>query len=218
MKQFANPLLVAAEWLDEAARISTKRNPLAMAIASCTTDGRPSVRMVLAKRFDEHDGYLVFFTHYGSRKARELEATGRAAATLYWEELGGRQLRLEGPVVRSPATESADYFATRPIQSQLNAWVSEQSRTLESTQALLERCDAKAAELGIDAARRIASVPGPVPCPPHWGGFRIWIDTLEFWTEGAGRFHERSLYTRTLTRRSDSEFVASSWQFDRLQP
>jgi pyridoxamine 5'-phosphate oxidase len=217
MAQPENPLPLAAKWLAEAETDPTKRNPLAMALATCAPGGRPSVRMVLAKRFSEAHGYVVFFTHYESRKAGELEAAGRAAAAFYWESFGGRQLRLEGPVVRSPVAESADYFATRPVQSQLNAWVSEQSRTLESMQILRDRCDAKAAEYGIDAQALAHAEPGPVPCPPNWGGFRLWIDTLEFWTEGAGRFHERSRYTRTL-KRSDSEFVASPWQFDRLQP
>lgn len=218
MEAPANPLSLAARWLDEAARSAQRRNPLAMALASCTTSGRPSVRMVLAKHFAEDEGYLVFFTHYGSRKARELEATGRAAATLYWEDFGGRQLRLEGEIERSPSVETVDYFATRPLQSQLNAWVSQQSGTLGSMQELRDRCDAKIEALGIDPAALALSAPGPVPCPPHWGGFRIWIDLLEFWIEGAGRFHERLQYKRTLTRRSDSGFVASNWQFDRLQP
>jgi len=218
MEAPANPLPLAARWLDEATRSATRRNPLAMALATCTPSGRPSVRMVLAKNFSEAAGYLVFFTHYGSRKAGELEASGRAAATFYWEEFGGRQLRIEGVVERSPGTETLEYFATRPLQSQLNAWVSEQSSPLGSMQELRERCDAKIAALGIDPAALERSAPGPVPCPRHWGGFRIWIDVLEFWIEGAGRFHERLLYQRNLTRRSDSGFVASSWQFERLQP
>src|SRR3970282_2977600 len=99
-----------------------------MGLATSDANGRPSVRMVLLKGFAVSDGYAVFFTHYGSRKAAEL-GNGHAAGVLYWEELG-RQVRFEGIVVRSPAAESDAYFATRPPRSQLNAWSSEQSKVL----------------------------------------------------------------------------------------
>ena len=137
-----DPVRAAAQWLGEAEALG-RRNANAMALACADGAGRPSVRMVLLKELAPL-GYAVFYTNYGSRKGTELAATSRAAAVLYWHELG-RQVRFEGPVVRSPATESDRYFASRPLPSQVNAWSSEQSRPLADPAALEERA-AKVAE------------------------------------------------------------------------
>src|SRR5690606_23669650 len=115
------PFVLVRRWLDEAAA-GPRRNPHAIALATVGEHGRPGVRMVLLKSVAEEGGYVVFYTNYRSRKGRELERYPWAAAVLYWEELG-RQIRLEGPVVKSPADESDEYFASRPFRSQLNAWI-----------------------------------------------------------------------------------------------
>jgi len=201
-----DPLPTATEWF-AAAQALSRRNTNALALATTDAHQRPSVRMVLLKSLAPA-GYAVFYTNYGSRKAAELETTGRAAAVLYWHELG-RQLRFEGAVVRSPPTESDEYFATRPWRSQLNAWSSEQSRPLDDP-ALLER---RAAEI---AAKNDGTQ--SLPRPRFWGGFRLWFDALELWAEGADRFHERLRYERTLTRRDDFAFAASAWRWQHLQP
>ena len=131
-----DPVRAAAQWVGEAEALG-RRNANAMALASADAAGSPSVRMVLLKELAPL-GYAVFYTNYDSRKGAELAATGRAAAVLYWHELG-RQVRFEGRVVRSPATESDRYFASRAPASQVNAWSSEQSRPLADPAALEER-------------------------------------------------------------------------------
>jgi len=209
-----DPLPVVASWLAEITASGRLKNPNAMALATCGRDGTPSVRMVLVKEIAPA-GYAVFYSNYQSRKGAELEQNPRAAALLYWEPLG-RQVRLEGPVVRSPAAESDAYFATRPALSQLNAWSSAQSQPL-ATPADLDRAAARAArDLGI--AEDGASVSRAVSRPSHWGGYRLWFDTLELWAEGANRFHERLLYRRSLERADGISFRAGAWSAQRLQP
>lgn len=202
-----DPLPTATRWLAEAETLG-RRNANAIALASTDRTGRPSVRMVLVKELAPA-GYLVFYTNYGSRKAAELETTGRAAAVLYWHELG-RQIRFEGIVVRSPAAESDAYFATRPRLSQVSAWSSEQSRPF-SDPAELER---RAASIVAERSSPQASLPRP----EFWGGYRLWIDTLELWVEGAHRFHERVRYERRLEPTDAHSFVADGWRWQRLQP
>ena len=209
-----DPLPIVASWFAEISASRRFKNPNAMALATCGPTDAPSVRMVLVKGIAPA-GYAVFYTNYESRKGTELEQNPRAAAVLYWVPLG-RQVRFEGPVVRSPAAESDAYFATRPALSQLNAWSSAQSRPLESP-ADIERAAARAArELGI--APDGSSASRPVPRPAHWGGYRLWFDTLELWAEGANRFHERLLYRRTLERADAFTFRATAWSVQRLQP
>jgi pyridoxamine 5'-phosphate oxidase len=161
-------------------------------------------------------GYAVFYTNYGSRKAGELDATRRAAATLYWDELG-RQLRFEGAIVRSPATESDAYFATRAWRSQLSAWSSQQSQPIDDVAELERRAAIKAGELGV-AAPAEAAAPGRLPRPAFWGGYRLWLDAVELWAEGADRFHERLCYRRELGTAAAHEFRPGAWSWQRLQP
>lgn len=201
-----DPVRAAAQWLGEAEALG-RRNANAMALASAAADGRPSVRMVLLKELAAL-GYAVFYTNYGSRKGTELSATGRAAAVLYWHELG-RQVRLEGPVVRSPASESDRYFASRARPSQINAWSSDQSRPLADPAAL----ESRAAEI---AATKVTE--RGLARPEFWGGFRLWIEALELWVEGQDRFHERLRYERPLTARDAHSFDAGRWSWQRLQP
>ncbi len=211
----AEPFGVVRRWLDEAAA-GSRRNPHAMALATVGSDGRPAARMVLLKSVSEEDGYVVFYTNYHSRKGRELDGNPWAAGVLYWEELG-RQIRFEGRVVKSPAEESDAYFATRPFRSQLNAWISAQSEPLTDPSELEQRAIAKAGELGGDYSSDTAP-PGGVPRPPHWGGFRLWCDRVELWTEGQGRFHKRLYYSRDLTSDADGRLGGGPWRVELLQP
>jgi pyridoxamine 5'-phosphate oxidase len=209
-----DPVPTALEWL-AAAYALARPNTNALALATVDRAGKPSLRMVLLKELVAV-GYAVFYTNYGSRKAAEIDATGRAAGVCYWPELG-RQLRFEGAVVRSPADESDAYFATRHWRSQLNAWSSEQSRPLAAIADLDRRAEQRASALGFDPAQ------GPtggavIPRPPHWGGYRLWLDSLELWVEGASRFHERVRYERALTPRDEQTFDAGRWSWQRLQP
>ncbi len=158
--------------------------PEATALATAATDGAPSVRMVLLKGFDERG--LVFYTHYVSRKGRELEANPRAALLFHWWPLG-RQVRVEGVVERVAAEESDDYFATRPRAAQVGALASRQSDPLGSRAELYERL----AELEGDlVAGR------PVPRPPTWGGYRVLPQAWEFWQHRPSRLHDRFRYER----------------------
>jgi pyridoxamine 5'-phosphate oxidase len=201
-----DPVRAAAQWLGEAEALG-RRNPNALALASVDGSGRPSVRMVLLKELAPL-GYAVFYTNYGSRKAQELLTTGQAAAVLYWHELG-RQVRLEGPVVRSPEAESDAYFATRPLASQVNAWSSEQSRPLIDPASLEERAVKIA---GTKPAGR------GLPRPDFWGGFRLWLTAVELWVEGRDRFHERVRYERQLDALDAHTIKTGRWTWQRLQP
>lgn len=201
-----DPVRAAAQWLGEAEALG-RRNANAMALACASTEGRPSVRMVLLKELASL-GYAVFYTNYGSRKGAELAATGKAAAVLYWHELG-RQVRFEGLIVRSPAAESDAYFASRPQPSQVNAWSSEQSRPLADPAALEERAAKVAAT---------KTTGNGLPRPDFWGGFRLWLDVIELWVEGQNRFHERVRYERQLIARDAHSFAVGDWHWQRLQP
>jgi len=178
-----DPHALFAAWFAEA-RAAEPNDPEAMALATAGADGQPSVRMVLLKGHDERG--FAFYSNMASRKAEELGATGRAALLFHWKSLR-RQVRAEGRVIEVSDAEADAYFATRSRDSRLGAWASDQSRPLES-RAVLE---ARYAET---AARYEG---GDVPRPPHWSGFRLLPDRIEFWEDGAHRLHHRRLFTRT---------------------
>ena len=202
-----NPLPRIQTWFDEA-EASGQRNPLAMALSTASKVGRPSVRYVLVKHLSIQEGFLVFYTNYGSRKAQELDANAFAAGAMYWGSLG-RQLRFEGSIVRSPAEESDRYFASRPRPSQLSAWASKQSCVLGDADELDQRL--KKYERQFAAGELISR-------PPFWGGYRLWLDAIELWTEGVNRFHDRSRYERTLISTDGAQFESDAWQHCALQP
>ena len=169
--------------------------PDAMTLATATPDGKPSARMVLLKQVD-HDGF-VFFTNYTSAKARQLDANPHAALVFFWAHLD-RQVRVEGSITKTSVEESREYFATRPRESQIGAWASQQSEAIESRAALEER----AAELEKLYADR------DIDCPEHWGGYRLKPERIEFWKSRIGRLHDRILYQRE----------GDSWTIIRLAP
>lgn len=209
----ADPLPLFSLWFEEARQRQVQPNADAMTLATVDAACRPSARVLLCKRLAVREGYVVFFTNYESRKGHELEAHARAAAVFHWDTLG-RQVRLEGPVLRSPTQESDEYFASRALHSRLSAWASAQSRPLRSRAALREQMEEVAARFGIAAD----ASEGHVPRPPHWGGYRLWIDTIELWTEGASRVHDRAVWTRTLRALNADTFDAGPWQATRLNP
>ena len=190
----SDPLEQFRAWFSEAAGVVEV--PEAMALATATADGAPSVRMVLLKGHDERG--LVFYSHYTSRKGRELEANPQAALLLHWPPLG-RQVRVEGRVEPVGDAESDAYFATRPRAAQLGALASRQSTPLASREQLEERLAEVEAELG----------GGPVPRPPTWGGFLLVPAAWEFWQHRASRLHDRFRYERD---------PSGGWRIERLFP
>jgi pyridoxamine 5'-phosphate oxidase len=190
----SDPLEQFRSWFAEAAE--TVEVPEAMALATATSEGAPSVRMVLLKGFDERG--LVFYSHRTSRKGRELEANPQAALLFHWSPLG-RQVRVEGRVEDVPDEESDAYFATRPRDAQLGALASRQSAPLESRAALDERLAELARDLG----------GGPVTRPPTWGGFRLVPAAWEFWQHRASRLHDRFRYELE---------PSGEWRIERLFP
>lgn len=216
-----DPMHWADSWLKEAIATGVQRNPDAVTIASVGIDGQPSARVVLCKEFVPEPGYLVFYTNYNSRKARELEANPRAAALFHWDALG-RQVRLEGEVVRCPEADSDAYFAGRPAGSQLGAWASDQSEPIASKDALVDQIRERGAELGLSFGAEGSEVEKPpatpITRPPHWGGYRLWVNAIELWIEGGDRIHDRACWTRDIVRASAHDFTVTPWSGTRLQP
>lgn len=216
-----DPMHWLEAWLQDAVEKNVQRNPNAMTAVTVSEEGQPTGRQVLCKEFVADPGYVVFYTNYKSDKARHLEHNSNIGLVFHWDALG-RQARLEGIAVRSPAEESDAYFASRDWGSQIGAWGSDQSSPLESRAALIAQVSRRAARLGIDAAgsiKSIASRERPViPRPPHWGGFRVWPRRIELWMEGTDRIHDRARWERSLEKSDDAAIVVGEWQGTRLQP
>lgn len=216
-----DPMHWADAWLKEATAAAIQRNPNSMTLASVDAGGQPSARVVLCKQFVPEPGYLVFFTNYNSRKARELAANPRAAALFHWDALG-RQIRIVGLVVRSPDAESDAYFASRDWGSQLGAWGSDQSEPIASKQALVAQIKKRGSKLGLSLAkdtRHLSDDNIPqIERPPHWGGFRLWATDIELWVEGADRIHDRGKWSREIVRATEDRFTTTRWTGSRLQP
>ena len=189
-----SPLELVRDWYEEA-RAAGVPEPDAMALATATPDGAPSVRFLLLKGIDD-DG-VRFFTNYESRKGRELAANPRAAIAMWWEPLA-RQVRMEGPVEVLPGADSDAYFATRPRGAQLGAWASPQGRPIPDREWLEARMAEAAARFGGDDVRR----------PPYWGGYRLVPDAVELWQGRASRLHDRRHFVR----------AADGWREERLSP
>lgn len=188
IRQFGNWFTAAVE-----AQI---RDVNAMSLATATADGRPSVRIVLLKDFS-HEGF-VFFTNYASEKGQQLDANPHAALSFYWVQLE-RQIRIAGPVEKTSRDESRRYFHSRPIGSQLGAWTSRQSEVVDARKIL----DSRLSEMTERFEGR------EIPLPPHWGGYRIKPETIEFWQGRPNRLHDRFRYRRE--QRGD-------WLIERLAP
>jgi pyridoxamine 5'-phosphate oxidase len=215
-----NPLIVVAQWLAQAEGDAAQPNPNAMVLATVDGSGHPSARVVLCKQIEARPGCIVFYTNYRSRKGRELEANRRAAAVFHWDHRH-RQVRAEGEVECLSDAENDAYFRTRPWQSRLGAWASDQSQPVESRQALERGVAAMARRFGIPDAGPGTAEPDDVavevPRPPHWGGYRLRADAVELWVEGEFRIHDRARWTRSLPE-PPSAAADTPWTVTRLQP
>lgn len=190
-----DPFALFDSWFEEA-KAAEINDPDAMALASVDENGMPSVRMVLLKEVSE-EGF-VFYTNYNSRKSREILATGKAAFVMHWKSLR-RQVRVVGQIEQVSAAQSDAYFATRHRGSRIGAWASAQSTPLA------KRADLEAEVAAIEAKFADADVSRP----PHWGGFIIRPEEIEFWADGAYRLHDRFRFTKD---------AAGHWAAQRLNP
>lgn len=191
-----DPIALFRLWLEEAAAAEIN-DPEAMALATVGEDGLPDARMLLCKGVDARG--LVFYGNVESAKGRELAARPKAAALFHWKSLR-RQARFRGPVSPLTEAEADSYFATRPRQSRIGAWASQQSRPLESRAALEAAVEAYAKRFG----------DSEIPRPPYWRGWRLAPVEIEFWRDGAFRLHDRVRFTRTT--------LESRWDRRRLFP
>jgi pyridoxamine 5'-phosphate oxidase len=189
----ASPFAQFARWFEQVRE--TEIDPTAMALATATREGRPSVRNVLLKGVDNRG--FVFYTNYQSRKAREIEATGRVSLLFTWRSLE-RQVRIDGTVEKVSAAESDEYFASRPIESRWSVYASQQSEVVDSRDTL---------ELLFNAARE--RFDDQVPRPEWWGGYRVIPDEFEFWQGRPSRMHDRLRYVLQ---------PGGTWRRDRLAP
>ena len=188
-----DPFMQFAAWWSDAEDVPLRS---AMTLATVDSEGCPDARMVLLKGFSSNG--FRFFTNYESAKAVQLDTAGHAALIVYWRELD-RQVRVRGAVERLGAEDSDEYFASRPRDSQLGAWASPQSRPLRDRAELDSRLAESEERFGSD---------GEVSRPPHWGGYRVVPDIVEFWQGQVGRLHDRFAYSRG----------GGGWQIERLGP
>ena len=190
-----DPFEIARNWLKEAEK-SELNDPNAIALASVDLEGMPNVRMVLLKEI-EADAFL-FYTNYGSAKAREIETSGKAAFVLHWKSLR-RQIRVRGVASREDGPKADAYFASRSLQSRLGAWASRQSSPLASRSKLMAEVARVTAAQGIAPKR-----------PPFWGGIRIRPVEFEFWADATFRLHDRFRWRRVT--------LEADWTVERLYP
>lgn len=196
----SDPFALFDAWMGEAAEAEVN-DPNAVALATVAPDGMPSARMVLLKGVDARG--FVFYTNLESRKGRELAETPKAALLFHWKSLR-RQVRVQGPVQPVAAEEADAYFASRPRASRIGAWASAQSRPLESRFALERKVAEYTAKFNV----------GEIPRPPHWSGFRVLPERIEFWRDGAFRLHDRFVFERA----GGAGDGAAAWSIARLYP
>lgn len=188
-----DPIAQFERWLQQAIELQLK-DPTAMTVATVDASGQPSQRIVLLKKVDHG---FVFYTNYGSRKARELADNPKVSLHFPWHDIE-RQVKICGLAEKVSATESAKYFLSRPKESQLAAWASHQSHPVSTRQLLMQQV----------ARMKEKFAAGEIPAPDFWGGFRVVPSEIEFWQGGANRLHDRFQYTRT----------ENGWQRTRLAP
>ena len=188
-----HPIDLFTSWLDEAKK-TEPNDPDAMSFSTVSSDGYPSVRMVLLRKFDKKG--FIFFTNYNSRKSTEINQTRKGALCFHWKSLR-RQIRAVGNLERATDKESDDYYSSRPLGSRIGAWASKQSELLDSRETLLKRVK--------EFEDKFEDKP---PRPKFWGGFRLIPKEIEFWSDGKFRLHDRFRFVQ----------VKNKWKANRLYP
>jgi pyridoxamine 5'-phosphate oxidase len=189
-----DPLMQFTQWFDDASKAGFI-DYTAVSLATSSKEGKPSVRMVLLKKFDENG--FEFFTNYESRKGKDLKENPYACLLFYWDKLE-RQVRIEGKVEKVSKKESEDYFNTRPFKSRLGAWASNQSTVIDSRSVVIKEFVKYLMKFGSKN----------IPLPPHWGGYRLIPELFEFWQGRTNRLHDRIIYTKK----------NNTWDIKRLAP
>lgn len=192
----SDPIKIFSQWFEEAKNSSAVFDATAMTLATADKSGKPSLRAVLLKGFDERG--FVFYTNMESRKSLELKANPQAALCFLWQALG-YQVRIEGTVTEVSGKEADEYFNSRPLISRIGAIISKQSKELDSHAALIQK---------VKEAEKIYSEQTPPKRPANWSGWRLMPSSIEFWQQGEYRLHERDIYMRT----------GNSWTIKKLYP
>jgi pyridoxamine 5'-phosphate oxidase len=217
----ADPFPIFQSWLADAAQQKSQPNPNAMTLCTVSPDGRPSARIVLCRAIDPARGFLTFYTNKHSHKGRELAHNPRVAITFHWDKLD-RQVRIEGLAADTTDAESDNYFNTRALGSRIGAWASQQSQPIaDRADLLLAAADVMqrfniSMDTDLEHDRSIK-----LPRPPHWGGYRVFVDRLELWLGHSQRLHDRAAWSRTLSPATIDNipgYSASPWSSTRLQP
>ena len=211
-----SPFPIFKQWFDQAWQERLTPNANSMCIATTHADGCPDARIVLCKSINVDDGSIMFYTNYKGQKGQQLEASPCASAVIHWD-FYERQVRIRGQVIKATPEQSDAYFASRAIESRLGSWISDQSQPIESREALLEKVTDIIDKLNIDAADLMNGKEITIPRPPHWGGYHLWAHTLELWSAGTGRIHDRARWTRSLSIK-DNQATVGPWSSTRLQP
>ena len=211
-----NPLLLLQSWLNEAMELDLQPNPDTMAIATSNSQGLPNVRMVLCKEINTEEGYVVFYTNYNSVKSLEIKENPKCSALFHWDKLG-YQIRIRGEILQSPDEENATYFASRHLGSQVGAWASNQSNPVEDREALDDQFKKILDRFNL-TSESITRNEQKIPRPPNWGGYRLWIEEIEFWLNQKDRLHDRLHFRRSLSISSEGIETEKKWTVKRLQP
>ena len=211
-----NPLLLLQSWLNEAMELDLQPNPDSMAIATSNSQGLPNVRMVLCKEINTEEGYVVFYTNYNSVKSMEIKENPKCSALFHWDKLG-YQIRIRGEILQSTDKENDAYFASRHLGSQVGAWASNQSNPVEDRQALDDQFRKILDRFNL-TSESITRNEQKIPRPPHWGGYRMWIEEIEFWLNQKDRLHDRLHFRRALTISNEGIEAEKNWTVKRLQP
>jgi pyridoxamine 5'-phosphate oxidase len=214
----SDPFPTLFSWNNEENAARRTPNPNAITLATIDPDGLPSARIVLCRGIDPVAGFVTFFTNYTSQKSNSIIQNPTAAMVFHWDA-SERQARVVGRVTKATTQESDAYFNNRKWESRLSAWASDQSQPIGSRAELLAKVTGVVEKLNLDPEALLRHGDEiDIPRPPHWGGWRLYAQSVELWLGGPGRLHDRARWQRTLLPTADGFFKGADWSVTRLQP